>query len=194
MRRPCRWRLDRRHRGHGQNKPLRIKLIEDLPMATSAELYQLSWVIEQLLADPRRIVQVRAQLHAGQPVQYLSWADGKLRPARVVEIRGDHVVLLDVASNKAFKVHYAAILTDPGTAPTDGGPTPANGDPDKPAPPPEIADRGDFRVGHRVTFIDKNLQHRVGLIVRVNPYTATLDCDGQKWRVAFELLRHLVDV
>ena len=173
---------------------MRIKLIEDLPMATSAELYQLSWVIEQLLADPRRIVQVRAQLHAGQPVQYLSWADGKLRPARVVEIRGDHVALLDVASNKAFKVHYAAILTDPGTAPTDGGPTPANGDPDKPAPPPEIADRGDFRVGHRVTFIDKNLQHRVGLIVRVNPYTATLDCDGQKWRVAFELLRHLVNV
>jgi len=27
---------------------MRIKLIEDLPMATSAELYQLSWVIEQL--------------------------------------------------------------------------------------------------------------------------------------------------
>jgi hypothetical protein len=42
---------------------MRIKLIEELPMATSAELYQLSWVIEQLLADPRRLVQVRAQLH-----------------------------------------------------------------------------------------------------------------------------------
>jgi hypothetical protein len=38
------------------------------------------------------------------------------------------------------------------------------------------------------------LQHRVGLIVRDNQHTATLDCDGQKWRVAFELLRHLVDV
>ncbi len=173
---------------------MRIKLIEDLPMATSAQLYQLSWVIEQLLADPRRIVQVRAQLHAGQPVQYLSWTDGKLRQARVVEIRGDHVALLDVASNQAFKVHYAAILTESGAAPTDGGPTSANGDLDNSAPPPEIADRADFRVGHRVTFIDKNLHHRVGLIVRVNQYTATLDCDGQKWRVAFELLRHLVDV
>ena len=32
-------------------------------MATSAELYQLSWVIEQLLADPRRRAQARAQLH-----------------------------------------------------------------------------------------------------------------------------------
>jgi hypothetical protein len=50
---------------------MRIKLIEELPMATSAELYQLSWVIEQLLADPRRIVQVRAQLHTGQQIRYL---------------------------------------------------------------------------------------------------------------------------
>ena len=49
---------------------MRIKLIEDLPMATSAELYQLSWVIEQPLVDPRRIVQVRAQLHTGQRGEY----------------------------------------------------------------------------------------------------------------------------
>ena len=67
---------------------MRIKLIEELPMATSAELYQLSWVIEQLLADPRRIVQVRAQLHTGQQIQYLNWGDGKLRSARVVGMGG----------------------------------------------------------------------------------------------------------
>lgn len=90
---------------------MRIKLIEDLPMATSAELYQLSWVIEQLLADPRRVVQVRAQLHTGQQVHYLHWADGKLRSARVVGMHGDHVTVQDTGYSKAFKVHYAAILT-----------------------------------------------------------------------------------
>ncbi len=174
--------------------PMRIKLIEELPMATSAELYQLSWVIEQLLADPRRIVQVRAQLHTGQQVQYLSWGDGKLRSARVVGMHGDHVAIHDAAYSKAFKVHYAAILTEPAAAPTESGPTPSDVELTRPSPPPEIAGRSDFRVGNRVTFIDKNLQHRVGLIVRINQHTATLDCDGQKWRVAFELLRHLVDV
>ena len=172
---------------------MRIKLIEELPMASSAELYQLSWVIEQLLADPRRIVQARAQLRTGQKVQYLSWGDGKLRSARVVGIHGDHVAVLDAAYSKAFKVHYAAILTEPTDAPTESGPT-ADGELNRPSPPPEVAGRADFRVGNRVSFIDKNLQHRVGLIVRVNQQTATLDCDGQKWRVAFELLRHLVDV
>ena len=169
---------------------MRIKLIEDLPMATSAELYQLSWVIEQLLADPRRIVQVRAQLHTGQQIRYLRWHDGKLHSARVVGMHGDQVALHDPAYSKAFKVHYAAILTEP----TESGPTPADGELARPGPPPEVAGRADFRVGNRVSFIDKNLQHRVGLIVRVNQQTATLDCDGQKWRVAFELLRPLVDV
>lgn len=173
---------------------MRIKLIEELPMATSAELYQLNWVIEQLLADPRRIVQARAQLHLGQQVQYLQWADGKLRSARVVGMHGGHVALHDAAYSKPFKVHYAAILTEPRAASTESGPTAANVEFARPAPPPEVAGRADFRIGNRVTFIDKNLQHRVGLIVRVNQHTATLDCDGQKWRVAFELLRHLADV
>ncbi|MDP9973268.1 hypothetical protein J2W39_004515 [Variovorax paradoxus] len=43
-------------------------------MATSAELCQLSWVIERLMADPRRIVQRRSQLHMGQLVKYWDWA------------------------------------------------------------------------------------------------------------------------
>ena len=66
---------------------MRIKLIEDLPMATSAELFQLSWVIEQLLADPRRVVQARSQLHLGQHVKFLHWDDGKWRAARVVSMK-----------------------------------------------------------------------------------------------------------
>ena len=100
---------------------MRIKLIEELPMATSAELYQLSWVIEQLLADPRRIVQVRAKLHTGQQIRYLNWHDGKLRSARVVGMHGDHVAIHDAAYSKAFKVHYAAILTEPTDASTESG-------------------------------------------------------------------------
>ena len=173
---------------------MRIKLIEDLPMATSAELYQLSWIIEQLLADPRRIVQARAQLHTGQLIRYLHWSDGKLRSARVVGMHGDHVAVHDAACSKAIKVHYAAILSEPNDAPTEAGSTPADVEFIRPSPPPEVAGRADFRVGIRVTFTDKNLQHRVGLIVRVNQHTATLDCDGTKWRVAFELLRQLVEV
>lgn len=174
---------------------MRIKLIEELPMGSSAELYQLSWIIERLLADPRRIVQARSQLHTGQQIQYFSWQDGKLRAARVVGMHGDHVAVHDPGYAKPFKVHYAAIVSEPGDVPAEGGATPAAGHQQtQPSPPPEVASRADFRVGNRVTFTDKNFERRVGLIVRINQHTATLDCDGQKWRVGFELLQHLIDV
>ena len=168
---------------------MRIKLIEDLPMATSAELYRLSWVIDQLLADPRRIVQARGQLHTGQPVHYFSWDDGKLRPVRVVAMKDQYVTVLDEARKTRIRVPYGAIVL---TEPTEVAAAPSAQV--KPAPPPEIARREDFRVGNRVHFTDQHLQQRVGLIVRINQRTATLDCDGQTWRVAFGLLRHLVDV
>jgi hypothetical protein len=48
---------------------------------------------------------------------------------------------------------------------------------------------GLFSLEHRISDT-----LRVGMIVRVNQHTATLDCDDQKWRVAFELLRPLVSV
>ena len=171
---------------------MRIKLIEDLPMASSAELYQLSWVIEQLLADPRRIVQARAELHTGQQVQYLHWDDGKMRAARVVAMKDRRVTVLDEASRIHFTLPYAAIVTTPPSgSDNDRADAPV---PVKPKPPPEIACRADFRVGNRVSFTDQHLQHRVGLIVRINQRTATLDCDGQTWRVGFGLLRPLVDI
>jgi hypothetical protein len=170
---------------------MRIKLIEELPMASSSELYQLSWVIEQLLADPRRIVQARGQLHTGQHVRYLDWDDGKLRAARVVAMKDRRVTVLDEASRSHLTVPYAAIVP---SEPSGALPAGEETDPGPSRPPPEIASRADFRVGQRVSFTDQHLQRRVGLVVRINQRTATLDCDGQGWRVAFGLLHHLVDV
>jgi len=39
------------------------------------------------------------------------------------------------------------------------------------------------------------LQTRVGIIVRINQRTATIDTgDGTTWRVGFGLLRHVLDI
>ena len=102
------------------------------------------------------------------------------------------VTVLDEASRSHFTVPYAAIVSAASSGAEAGAATPSAQS--KPTPPPEIAGRNDFHVGHRVSFTDQNLQHRVGLVVRINQRTATLDYNGQTWRVAFGLLRHLVDV
>lgn len=172
---------------------MRLNLtLKDLPMATSQELYQLSWIVEQLLADPRRIVQARSQLHLGQQVHYFNWGDGKLRAARVVSMKNDRVTLLDEPSKRHLSLPYAAVVPE-GAAPSQAGPGESTPSTTTLAPPPEIGRREDFRVGQRVSFIDRDLQPRVGLIVRINQQTATLDCDGQTWRVAFGLLRHVAN-
>ena len=47
----------------------------------------------------------------------------------------------------------------------------------------------------KVAFEDKYLQTVVGIIVRINSRTATIDPgDGTHWRVGFALLRHVLDV
>jgi hypothetical protein len=51
----------------------------------------------------------------------------------------------------------------------------------------------DFRVAQRVSLIDADLQHRVGVIVRIDQQTTTVSCDGCNWRVSFPLLRHVTN-
>ena len=77
---------------------MRIKMIEDMPLASGAELYQLSWEIKQLLADPWRFVQAIAALHTGQQVQSLHWDGGKMRAARGVAMNHRGVTVFDEAS------------------------------------------------------------------------------------------------
>ena len=170
---------------------MRVKQIEDLPMATSAELYQLSWVIEQLMDDPRRIVQARSQLHMGQLVQYWDWGTGRLRQGRIAAMKDRQVTLIDEESKQRFSVLYAAItLPDEqqqqATSPSAQSPATLR-------PPPEISHKQDFRIGQRVSFADQGLKHHVGEIVRINQRTATVHSDGRAWRVAFALLRHVTD-
>ena len=95
----------------------------------------------------------------------------------------------DEASHRHVSLPYAAISVE-AAATQHAGDTAHEAT--ELAPPPEVGRREDFRVGQRVSFIDRDLQHRIGLIVRINQQTATLDCNGQSWRVAFTLLRHVV--
>lgn len=131
-------------------------------MATSAELYQLSWVIEQLLVDPRRLVQVRAQLHTGQQVQYLSWNDGeaaagsrrrctgttlqsKIRPTARPSKCTTRRSTPSRPIRRLNAVRHRQRWSSPGRAHH------------------RRFQAADFRAGNRVTFTDKNLQHRCWL-------------------------------
>jgi hypothetical protein len=63
------------------------RLLDVLGCASSLELLELSTLIERMLADPRRIVAVRANMHLGQTVRFSDPRDGAMRTATVVAMR-----------------------------------------------------------------------------------------------------------
>lgn len=164
------------------------KLLDALSRASSLELFQLQTIIERMLADPKRIIAVRINMHLGQTVRFLDWRDGQMRSGKVVEMRDTQVVLHEAATRREWKLPYAAI------EPPAPGAAPARAEPVEPPAVP-MPQRGDFRCGEKVAFEDRYLNTQVGTITRINQRTATIDTgNGHTWRVGFPLLRHVVDI
>lgn len=165
------------------------KLIEALSNASSLELFELSTIIDRLLADPRRIVAVRNKLNLGKPVRFMNWRTGQMRSGKVVAIKDDLVTVHEDGTRSQWKLSYAAI--DPGK---DGEPLEGQSHPDS-QPVAHKPARGDFVRGDKVSFTDKYLQPQVGTIARINQRTASVDCEaGTSWRVPFAMLRHVMDI
>jgi hypothetical protein len=164
------------------------KLLEALSAASSLQLFQLQTIIERMLADPKRIIAVRTNMHLGQTVRFLDWRDGQMRSGKVVQMRDAQVVLHEAATRREWKLPYAAVEPPAaGAAPTE----PAACEP----PSAPLPQRADFRCGDKVAFEDKHLNTVVGTIVRINQRTASIDPgDGTTWRVGFALLRRVIDI
>ena len=162
------------------------RLLEALGRASSLELFQLNSVIERMLADPKRIVQIRKDLHLGQTVQFMDWRDGRMRTGKVLAMKDTQATIHEDGTRSSWSVPYAAIEPPAPTAMPASPP---------PSPAPPRPGRNDFRCGEKVVFEDKHFNTVVGTIVRINQRTATVDPgDGTSWRVGFQLLRHVVDI
>lgn len=165
------------------------KLIDALSNASSLELYDLSRIIERLLADPRRIVAVRNKLNIGKSVQFLDWRTGQMRSGTIAAIKDAQVTVHEEACRIQWKLSYAAI--DPGQD-SERVESPAFAPVQASLQKPG---RDDFQRGDRVSFTDKYLQPQVGTIARINQRTATVETEaGSGWRVPFAMLRHVMDI
>ena len=163
------------------------RLLELLQQASNLQLFQLNAVIERMLADPKRIVQVRKELHLGQTVRFMDWRNGRMRTGKIIAMKDTQLTVHEEGTRSSWTVPYTAV-----EPPTPGSPRPAP--PPEPPPPPR-AGRNDFRCGEKVAFEDQHLNTIVGTIVRINQRTASIDPgDGTTWRVGFALLRHVVDI
>ncbi|MDR3453093.1 MAG: hypothetical protein P4L96_09845 [Rhodoferax sp.] len=128
------------------------KLIEALSNASSLELFELSTIIDRLLADPKRIVAVLNRLNLGKSVRFMDGRSGHMRSGKVVAMKGDQVTVHEDGTRSQWKMSYAAI--DPGDASERvESPAPTVNQTPVHKPGPE-----DFRRGDKVSFTDKYLQ------------------------------------
>ena len=164
---------------------LDARLLDALQRASSLELFQLSAVLDRLLADPRRVLEIRKLLHLGQTVHFLDPDRGEIRRGTVMALNDRKLVLNELDRSQQWSLPYTAVV------PPSDVPLPET--PPEPGPPKPT--KADFQRGDRVSFEDRYLQTQVGVIVRINQKTASIDTgDGMVWRVSFSLLRHVLDV
>lgn len=159
------------------------RLLDLLRNAPSLDLYQLRLALDRLLADPRRILDVRRHLHLGATVMYFDERRDALAPGRVLELRPHYATVQDEATKTRWKLPYPAIVVAPDARRESAAP-----------PAPRPVDRSAFNIGDTVSFTDKHLRERVGTITRMNAKTFSLLCDGEHWRVSPALLNKVVDL
>jgi len=160
------------------------RLLDALHNAPSLDLYELSLALNQMLSDPRRILEVRRPLHLGAQVMFFDHRRGTLAPGRVLQLQATNATVQDLATNTHWKLPYAAIVAAPGQHTTQAA--------SWPTPPP--VDRPEFKLGDTVSFTDKHLRERIGTIIRINAKSCSLLCEGEQWRVSPGLLRKVIDL
>jgi hypothetical protein len=167
------------------------QMIEALEGASSLQLYQLKAIIEGMLADPRRSLAARTQLHLGQTVRFVDFRDGQMRSGKIIAFRDTQATVLEQGTKRTWKIPCLSMqgYTD---AERQDESTPY-------VPPPEpvtaITRTREFQRGDTATFEDREGRTITGVVVRINQRTATIGTgDGGSWRVPFHMLRHVLDI
>jgi len=155
-------------------------LMSSLQQASDLDLMRLCSAIDHLLHSPSRILAVRQRLHVGQEVHFWNLRHNRTQQGRIAKFKSDQLLIETENPPAYWWVSYAAIQLDP-------SPTPA------PQSPRSLG-RSDFALGDTVSFEGRDLIQHLGSIVRLNQKTATVSCDGIKWRVSFALLRHVINL
>jgi hypothetical protein len=158
-----------------------VELIQRCSELSAFQLFRLGISIDQLLADPKRIEQVRKLVRVGDEIDYFDPTKNRCVRAVVRQCKRTRVNVTDIEDGKRWSISYVSINVggeDVSHAPADG---------------PGLA-RSETAVGDIVGFLDKDNCECVGTIVKLNQKTVGIECeDGTKWRVSYQFLFRILD-
>lgn len=92
------------------NQPDFQKVVDNLPQTSPFDLYRLAFVVRALYAEPKRVLNIRLQLHVGQIVSYFESQEGTMQVGRITAMNDFDCTVEDTVRKLRYpKLPYAAI-------------------------------------------------------------------------------------
>ncbi|MEM9484741.1 MAG: hypothetical protein AAGA83_13755 [Cyanobacteria bacterium P01_F01_bin.116] len=156
-------------------------IVRAIDQCTGFDLYRLYVAIGKMLEDPKRITEVKRRLHAGDTVEYLDPVKNRVVTAKLIKFQRTKVVVKNLENQEEWIIPYYALnIYGANTTITEDI--------------KEGLGRNEVAVGDHVGFFDRDGNERYGNVIRLNQKTVTLDCNNQKWRVAYSFLFKVIDL
>jgi hypothetical protein len=152
-----------------------------LDQASAFDLFRISQVLNDMIDEPKRIIEVKSKLRMGMRVEYFDARLRKAVPVTIESIKQTRATARD-DQNRRWDVPFCAINV-------------RDIDPNVPIAPPLASgpSKSDFSVGEGVAFIDRSGLEQFGVIIRLNRKTATVQGHGVSWRVGYDLMNKVID-
>ncbi len=156
-------------------------IVRAIDQCTGFDLYRLYVAIGKMLEDPKRIAEVKRRLHAGDTVEYLDPLKNRVVAAKLIKFQRIKVVVENLEDHEEWSIPYYALNIHGADASITENVKEGLG-------------RNEVTVGDHVGFFDRDGNERYGTVIRLNQKTVTLDCNNQKWRVAYSFLFKVLDL
>ena len=156
-------------------------LIKLLDQSSAFDLYRLSLILDDMIDDPRRIIQAKSKLRLGQQVDFLDGKTHQITRVTVIQIKQTRIKAKD-ETGRTWDLPLCAI----NTADTDSTLSEIGQS--------SNASKADFAKGDHVAFSDQNGMEHTGKIIRLNRKTATIQTSEGEWRVDYVFLNKVIEV
>lgn len=157
------------------------ELIQLLDKASAFDLYRLRTALDNMIDDPKRLIEVKAALRLGQQVQYYDAGENKIHNVIVERIKLTRVVVRHCDNNKRWDIPLCAINVYGGDITISEQQKPG-------------LTKNELQVGETVGFVDQTGIEHSGKVIRLNQKTVTIDDRGMgSWRVSYSLLHKVIE-
>ena len=159
------------------------QIIDALNHASGFDLYRLRTAIDNMIDDPKRLIEMRAKLRLGQTVQWFDSGNNRLYEGTLIKMKQTRAVISSHHDKRRWDIPLCAINIHA----------------------VDIAIeqrhktglvRNEIQIGDRVGFVDNDGIECSGEVIRLNQKTVTMvnHADQRSWRVSYALLHKVIEM